>query len=242
MATTEEKTELVETLKGPRFYRIMLNGYGGESAYMSISKEAHDFWHPICEEHGDSDLVEYMNSDDDAEPEYEEIESVPESAQFLHDKEDDNYKRPWYESHTEFEHSMGVELGSAYLVVEEVDSNEYSSNYIADVIEGENLSDMLNKLEKESNWELELTEMISDDEAPEGVEYIAQLYSSEKGNFFDGVIETVGSFDVKKLKVYTTEYLNGEDTITGIEYEGVEIDNNGGDTNGKGYSASVWKV
>jgi len=242
MATTEEKTELVETLKGPRFYRIMLNGYGGESAYMSISKEAHDFWHPICEEHGDSDLVEYMNSDDDAEPEYEEIESVPESAQFLHDKEDDNYKRPWYESHTEFEHSMGVELGSAYLVVEEVDSNEYSSNYIADVIEGENLSDMLNKLEKESNWELELTEMISDDEAPEGVEYIAQLYSSEKGNFFDGVIETVGSFDVKKLKVYTTEYLNGEDTITGIEYDGVEIDNNGGDTNGKGYSASVWKV
>jgi hypothetical protein len=237
MATTEEKTELVETLKGPRFYRIMLNGYGGESAYMSISKEAHDFWHPICEEHGDSDLVEYMNSDDDAAPEYEEIESVPESAQFLHDKEDDNYKRPWYESHTEFEHSMGVELGSAYLVVEEVDSNEYSSNHIADVIEGENLSDMLNELEKESNWELELTEMGAEDEAPEGVEYIAQLYSSEKGNFFDGVIETVGSFDVKKLKVYTTEYLNGEDTITGIEYEGVEIDNNG-----KGYSASVWKV
>jgi hypothetical protein len=136
---------------------------------------------------------------------------------------------------------MGVELGSAYLVVEEVDSNEYSSNHIADVIEGENLSDMLNELEKESNWELELTEMGAEDEAPEGVEYIAQLYSSEKGNFFDGVIETVGSFDVKKLKVYTTEYLNGEDTVTSIEYDGVEVDNAGGDTNGKGYSAHVWK-
>jgi len=80
-----------------------------------------------------------------------------------------------------------------------------------------------------------------EDEAPEGTEYIAQLYSSEKGQFFDGVIETVGSFDAKKLKVYTTEYMNGEDTVTGIEYDGVDIDNNGGDTNGKGYSAHVWK-
>ena len=241
MATTEEKTELVETLKGPRFYNVQLNGYGGESAYMSISKEAHDFWQPICEEHGDSDLVQYMNSDDDEAPEYEEIESVPESAQFLHDKEDDNYKRPWYESHTEFEHSYGVEWGSAYIVVDEVDSMEYSASHVASVIEGENLQDMLNELDEASDWELEPVSMGCEDEAPDGTEYIAQLYSSEKGNFFDGVIETVGEFDPKKLKVYTTEYMNGEDTVTSIEYDGVEIDNNGGDTNGKGYSASVWK-
>ena len=67
MATTEEKAELVETLKGPRFYNIQLNGYGGESAYMTVSKEAHDFWQPICEEHGDYDLTTYMNSDEDEE-------------------------------------------------------------------------------------------------------------------------------------------------------------------------------
>ncbi len=241
MATTEEKTELVETLKGPRFYNVQLNGYGGESAYMSISKEAHDFWQPICEEHGDSDLVQYMNSDDDEAPEYEEIESVPESAQFLHDKEDDNYKRPWYESHTEFEHSYGVEWNSAYIVVDEVDSMEYSASHVADVIEGENLQDMLNELDEASDYELEPVDMGEAYDVPDGTEYIAQLYSSEKGNFFDGVIETTGDFDPKKLKVYTLEYLNGEDTVTSIEYDGVEIDNNGGDTNGKGYSASVWK-
>ena len=239
--TSEENKELVETLKGPRFYSIQLNGYGGESAYMSISKEAHDFWHPICEEHGDSDLVEYMNCDDLEECEFDEIDTVPVEAQFLHDVEDDNYKRPWYESHTEFEHSMGVELGSAYIVVDEVDSAEYISNHVASVIEGENLSDMLNELDEASGYELEPVSMDCVDEAPDGTEYIAQLYSSEKGNFFDGVIETVGSFDIKKLKVYTTEYLNGEDTVTSIEYDGVEIENNGGDTNGKGYSASVWK-
>jgi hypothetical protein len=242
MATSEEKTELVETLKGPRFYRVQLNGYGGESAYMSVSKEAHDFWQPICEEHGDYDIVQYMNSDGDDKPEYDNIESVPAEAQFLHDKEDDNYKRPWYESHTEFEHSYGVELGSAYLVVDEVDSAEYMSNHIADVIEGENLQDMLNELDEASGYELEPVIMDANDEAPEGTEFIAQLYSSEKGCFYEGVIETVGEFDVKKIKVYTTEYMNGEDTITSIEYDGVEVENNGGDTNGKGYSAAIWEA
>ena len=241
MATTEEKTELVETIKGPRFYRVQLNGYGGEAAYMSVSKEAHDFWKSVCEEHGDYDLSAYMTSDDDDEPDFENVENVPAEAQFLHDADDNNYKRPWYESHTEFEHSYGVEWGSAYIVVEEVDSNEYIPNTVADVIDGENLSDMLNELDEASGYELEPVTMGCADEAPEGTEFIAQLYSSEKGQFFDGVIETIGEFDIKKLKVYTTEYLNGEDTITGIEYEGIDIENGGGATNGKGYSAAIWK-
>jgi len=240
MATTEEKTELVEQIKGPRFYSIQLNGYGGESAYMTISKEAHDFWQPVCEQHSDYDLSTYMNSDGEEDDEYDNIESVPVEAQFLHDVDDDNYKHPWYESHTEFEHSYGVELGSAYLVVDELDSDGIYSNHIADVIEGENLQDMLNELDEASGYELEPVIMDSLDEAPEGTEFIAQLYSSEKGCFYEGVIETVGEFDVKKIKVYTTEYMNGEDTITSIEYDGVEVENNGGDTNGKGYSAAIW--
>jgi hypothetical protein len=159
----------------------------------------------------------------------------------LHDADDNTDKRPWYESHTEFEHSYGVEWGSAYIVVDEVDSMEYSANHVADVIEGENLQELLNTVEEESGWELELTKMGCSDEVPEGTEFIAQMYSSEKGQFFDGVIETIGEFDIKKLKVYTTEYLNGEDTVTGIEYEGIDIENDGGDTNGKGYSAAIWK-
>ena len=241
MATTEEKTELVETIKGPRFYRIQLSGYGGESAYMSISEKAHDFWKSVCEEHGDYDLSAYMTSDDDDEPDFENVENVPAEAQFLHDADDNNYKRPWYESHTEFEHSYGVEWSSAYIVVEEVDSNEFIPNTVADVIDGENLQELLDKVDEASGYELEPVTMGCADEAPEGTEFIAQLYSSEKGQFFDGVIETIGEFDIKKLKVYTTEYLNGEDTITGIEYEGIDIENEGGNTNGKGYSASVWK-
>ena len=116
------------------------------------------------------------------------------------------------------------------------------AEFIEDVIDGENLSDMLSNLEEESNWELELTNMDCNDEPPEGTEYIAQLYSSEKGTFFEGIVETTGDFDPKKLKIHTTEYLNGEDTVTSIEYNEVDVDNGGGDTNGKGYSAHVWST
>ena len=240
MATTEEKTELVETLKGPRFYRIQLNGYGGESAYMSISKEAHDFWHPICEEHGDYDLTTYMNSDGEEEDEYDNIDSVPPEAQFLHDPDHDNYKRPWYESHTEYEHQYGAEFGSAYMDVDEVESGEYNSNIVREVMGRESVQDLCNRIGEESDWEVEIHDS-SECYAGPDVEYIAQLYSSEKGCFFDGIIETVGEFDPKKLVFHLSEYDNGEETITSIEYDGVEVENNGGDTNGKGYYASVWK-
>jgi hypothetical protein len=219
LATTEEKVELVETLKGPRYYRIQINGYGGESAYMSISKEAHDFWNAHNEEHGDHDMVQYMIADDLEECEFDDLDTVPVEAQFLNDPEDDMYKRPWYESHTEFEHTYGAEYGSAYISVEEVESEEYSASNINEVMYNESISDLNDVVGEETEWAHELVEM---------------------GCFFDGVIETIGDFDSKKLKVFTTEFLNGEDTITEVHYDGVEVDNNGGDTNGKGYYASVW--
>ena len=65
--------------------------------------------------------------------------------------------------------------------------------------------------------------------------------SSEKGSFFEGGLETIGEFDIKKLKFIINEYPNGEDIIDGIEYNGIDVENDGADTNGKGYSAHVWK-
>jgi hypothetical protein len=239
MATSEEKQELVDQLSGPRYYRVLIQGYGGESAYMSISKEAHDFWQPICEEHGDHDLVEYMIADDVEECDFDDIETVPVEAQFLNDPEDDMYKRPWYESHTEFEHTFGAEYGSARIDIDEVADGEYNSNVVREVISMMDVNELNDEVLEDTDNEVEILEMGCCEE-PEA-EYIAQLYSSEKGCFFDGVIETVGDFDPKKLKIYTTEFLNGEDTITSIEYDGKEVDNAGGDTNGKGYYASVWK-
>ena len=236
MATTEEKQELVETLKGPRYYRIQLWGYGGESAYINVSKAVHDFWQPICEEHGDSDLVEYMVNDDPEDCDFDNIEVVPPEADFL---TEEDYKYPWYEAPNEIVHQYGVEYGSARVTIEEISGKEYHDTVVAEVVDGEELQEYLDGVMEADNYEVDLVE--SDEDFGDEGDYTLQMYSSENGTFFEGRFETIGEFDPKKLKVIITEYPNGEDTVTSISYNDVEVDNDGGDTIGKGYSTSVWK-
>lgn len=237
MASSKEKQEIVDHLSGPRYYHITVNGYGGEGAYMSITKEAYDFWNEVCEENGDSDLVGYMVNAQDGDLDDLEV-IVPPEAMFLADEDGDGHA--WYEAPTEYEHQYGAEIGSAYIDIDEISSTDYNATVVAEVISRERISDLYESIGEETEWEVELYDS-TECYAPEDVEYIAQMYSSEKGCFFEGVIETVGNFDPKKLKIYLSEYDNGEECITGIEYDGVDIDNTGGDTSGKGYYASVWK-
>ena len=238
MATTAEKEELVETLKGPRFYRIMLWGYGGEAEYLKLTKAQYEFWHNHIEEHGDSDAVTYCTSAEDGEFEFEDIDELPEEMQFLkHEGED--YSSSWYEAPTGFTHQWGIDYNNANITIDEVDSDDYGAPTKQEIVESKDLAEYVSELEEANDYNIELTEMGVDEcEEPE---YVAQMYSAEKGTFFEGVFETVGDFDPKKLKIYTSEYLNGDDTIDSIEYDGEEIENNGGDTNGKGYSFHVWK-
>lgn len=237
MATSEEKQEIVDHLNGPRYYRITINGYGGEGAYMSITKEAYEFWNEVCEENGDSDLVSYMVNAQDGDLNDLEV-IVPPEAMFLEDPDGDGHA--WYEAPTEYEHQYGVEIGSAYMDIDEVDSNNYSANVLHEVLSRENVRDLCERIGEETDWNVEIWNS-EECYAPEDVEYIAQMYSSEKGTFFEGTIETIGSFDPKKLEFHCSEYDNGEETITSVIYDGVEVENAGGDTNGKGYYAAVWK-
>lgn len=241
MATLEEKQETLDRIKGPRYYQIQLWGYGAEHAYASISKEAHDFWKPIVEEHGDSDLVNYMLNAEEGDFDFENIDSVPPEANFLSDDEEGvGACSQWYEMPGEFEHSHSVGINSARIEVNEVDGLDYSSKHIDTVIEGEELDELADRIGEESDWENELLETVGDTYPDKGT-YVVQMLSMEKGTFFDGVIETVGEFDPKKLKIQYSETTNGEDIVRGITYDGVEVDNNGGDTNGKGFCAAVWK-
>ena len=238
MATDQEKQELVDNLKDPRYYRIQISGYGGESSYMSISKEAHDFWRDHKEQYGDYDLVQYMTRAEDGDYEFEELEGVPTEAEFMTDEDGD--PRPWYEPPNELEHTFGATYDSSWITVDEVDGDDYDANYIAEVIDREDVSELNDRILEESDNTVEVVEMDCCDEHPE-VKYMAQMYSAEKGTFFDGFVTTHGEFDARKLVIHTTEYLNGEDTITSVKYDGEEVDNFGGDTNGKGYYADVWE-
>jgi hypothetical protein len=239
MATSEEKTELVETIKGPRFYRLTINGYGGEGAYINISKEAHDFWSNHNDEYGDGDFVQYLVNDDPDDIEYEDLDEVPPEADFLK-VEGEDYKTQWYEAENEFCHQYGVEYGSAWLTIDEVASADYSAAHIADVIESKNVTELIEEVGEETDWEVELQDSNEGDWYEQQGDYVCQMYSSEKGSFFDAVIETVGDFDPKKLKFIINEYPNGEDIIDSVTYNDEELENSGGDTNGKGYYGHVW--
>jgi len=43
------------------------------------------------------------------------------------------------------------------------------------------------------------------------------------------------------VEEYPEEAPDGEDLVYAVEYDGEEIDNDGGDTTGKGYYAYFWK-
>ena len=241
MATSEENKELIETIKRPvRHYRIQLWGYGGESAYLGLTNEQYDYWSKRNEDDDDV-LLDYMLDES-----REEVTDVPLEMDFMGDPTDANGPRyPWYEAPGELEHQYGVDFSSARITITEIDSEDYNASPIEDIVDGEELSEWTDALQAEDNYEIELVSMEvgewDNPDAPWAAPYILQFHSAEKGTFFEGRITTTGPFNLKKLKFYTIEYANGDDTVVNIEYDGQEIDNDGGDTNGKGYSVHMWK-
>jgi hypothetical protein len=242
MATLEQKQELVETIKGKRYYRIQIYGYGGEHAYGTLTKEAHDFWKKVVEDHGDGDLCNYLLNAQDGEFEFDDIDSVPPEADFLmsSDADGEEWRSSWYEMPSEFEHVNSVSIDSGNINVDEVDGDDYNASHINEVIANKDINELASDISEETDWETEILDPIEDLYPDKGT-YIIQMLSMEKGTFFDATVETVGDFDPKKLKISYSEAPNGEDVIHTVSYNNEELDNVGGDTNGKGYSAAVWQ-
>lgn len=262
MATSKEKTELVEELKGPHYYRITVNGYGGETIFSTISKEAREFWSEVSDEYGDCALVSYAVNSEEWTPEqiiggesdidFEEIDptTIPREALFLHDQ-DNEVGRPWFEPPNEKFHNNQAEYDGAYMTIEKVSSPDYEGTYIEDVIEGEGVGEFIDRIGEASDYEIEaqigISETLDYDgqkksyESFEKGSHVFQFHSAEKGTFWDGYLETPGLFDETKLKVIVDEDAAGNDLVWGFTYDGEEIENDGGgDTNGKGYYAWTW--
>ena len=65
-------------------------------------------------------------------------------------------------------------------------------------------------------------------------------YTSEKGSFFLGYVELEGEFDLTKLKIVISDIEVGDvfyfgEIISSVLYDGEELDNWGGDTDGKSF-------
>jgi hypothetical protein len=228
-----------------KHYQIMLWGYGGEAAYLKLNKEQYEYWKEKYDEDGDEPLLDYMLASESWCEEDNEVLDVPPEMDFMlwANPEGEQFRSSWYEAPTEFCHQYGVGY-DCRLTVNEVESGEYNAKYIADVIDSEEITQLNVNITDESDGEDELIDfgMAKDYQGNtiEEPEYVCQFWSAEKGTFFEGFVSTEGDFDIKKLKIYCEEFPNGDDTVVKVEYDGEEVDNMGGDTNGKGYSAALW--
>jgi hypothetical protein len=65
--------------------------------------------------------------------------------------------------------------------------------------------------------------------------------SNEKGTFFEAEINLTAPFDIKKLKLFV-DNIEDEEFVTGVEYDGEYIDNQGGNTDGKSSDFYMFRV
>ena len=203
-----------------RYFRVFLSGYGGERVYGSLTQEQYEFWKDLDEE----DIIAHAFRDP-----WEENDENP-----IFDDEDPRFLGYWHENDDLF-HENGVSEDAAYITVEEYDSEEYDSSLIStlfDTMSWEDFQTKYNSSVDEDDFE----------EVVENAQYVFTGYSSEKGTFGDYSIVTNGAdFNPSKLAFMLTSNPQ-EATLEAIEYDGVEIYNDGGDTTGKGYYASIWKI
>lgn len=127
----------------------------------------------------------------------------------------------WYECDN-IAHTNGVDRNSGTLIVE--DEN-------GDVVFQKELEDIT---WDDDNPEWECCSESYINEQPEGtVVFVGS--TGDKGTFFEGEIELTSPFDPAKL-VLQYEEVDGNEIIHGVMYDGVDIDNCGGDTTGKSSS------
>ena len=123
----------------------------------------------------------------------------------------------WYEC-DDMAHINGVVLDSGTVRIEDENGDEV-------------LQSGLDSFQDEDCPEIDYTAETFIDDKPAGtIVFIGN--SNEKGTFFEGDIELTAPFDINKL-TFNVEDVDGSTVVNGIEYDGIGIDNWGGDTTGK---------
>ena len=109
-------------------------------------------------------------------------------------------------------------------------------------IEDENGNELYN-LNEENLYDYDTDEFsLVENEYPEidATKDLLICYSGEKGSFFLGYVELEGEFDITKLKIVFSDVEVGDffyfgDIISKVLYDWEELDNWGGDTDGKSF-------
>ena len=230
---TEEKKNIVN---------IYIGGYGGEFVLGSINEEQYDYWKTL----GDDALEEYAWDSD----EYVEENRIPEDMDFL--------PSGWYECDN-VEHIWGCDLDSTYINIDlpNGESIQYNGIYelkqkYEDSDEGE-FDDIGKGYWLDDEMIREQGEVYTHEGHNFCYEpgYYFTAYSSEKGGFIDCKFELPEGhdFDERRLVFFTYD-LDGNDFLDGIGYifpddsteEPTMLDNEGGDTTGKGFECNIFQI
>jgi len=205
MATKEEKQELIEILKfTPRTYKINMWGYGGEKVMGTVEEEV---WNYCMDNQVDlQDIAWNSEAAEDMGLDEDKLPFPPGS---------------WYEC-DDMTHVHGVNRDAGTLQIEDENGNTVLESPI-DNFSGDNIDD-------------ESPELNCLDEAWIGSRKKGEIVfigsSNEKGTFFEGEIELKAPFDIRKLTLQYDE-VDGEEIIHSVMYDGEDIDNWGGSTDGK---------
>ena len=125
----------------------------------------------------------------------------------------------WYEC-DDMAHAHGVSRNAGTLQIEDENGNVIYERSLEDISGGDN---------DEPEWSC--NDEVWIDEKPAGtIVFIGN--SNEKGTFFEADLPLTMPFDITKLTLNYDE-IDGEELVNGVEYDGEDIDNWGGNTDGK---------
>jgi len=205
MATEQEKQELIEVLKfTPKTYKVRLWGYGGEYVMGTVDRKVYDYFRK-------SRLsVEEFAWDYD----YAEENNIPED---MYPFEPGN----WHDCDN-MGHCWGVDRSCGTIQVDDENGNTIYEKQL------ENISGY-DEENPEPGWSC--GDEIWIDSQPKGTVVFIGV-SSEKGTFFEADLELTMPFNPEKLCLNYDE-IDGNEIITSVTYDEEDLNNDGGDTNGK---------
>jgi hypothetical protein len=199
-----EHERLIEVLKfTPRTYNISMWGYGGEKVMGTVDRKIYDYFRQRR-----LDLSDFAWDSD-----YAEENNIPEDMQPFP-------PGSWYEC-DDMGHVHGVSRNAGTLQITDENGDTVYERSFDDITGGGD--------DGEPDWSCG-DEVFIGEKSDGTVVFIGS--SNEKGTFFEGEIELKEPFDITKLCLGYDE-IDGEEIINTVTYDDEDIDNNGGNTDGK---------
>jgi hypothetical protein len=217
MANSEKEItaeELVAVLKfTPRTYKVSMWGYGGERVMGTTTQEVWDY----CN-NNQVDLSDIAWNHDACE----DMDLDPDLLPFP--------TGSWYEC-DDIAHVSGVSRNAGHIQIEDETGKTIFEKSLDDITGGGPGTGELDWCCDEEYW-------IGSRKAGEIV-FIGS--SNEKGTFFEADLELTAPFNIELLELHYEE-VDGEEIVNRVVYDGEEIDNWGGSTDGKSSDFTMVRV